>query len=48
MEIFEANSRERKETFVDLYFAHTGRDAKVTAMKLAEQVRKAGISVKLI
>ena len=47
VEIFEADSRERKETFVDLYFAHTGRDAKVIAIKLAEQVRKAGMSVKV-
>ena len=36
-----------EETFVDLYFAHTGRDAKVIAIKLAEKVRKAGISVKV-
>ena len=40
VEIFEANSRERKETFVDLYFAHTGRDAKVIAIKLAEASQK--------
>ena len=47
VEVVEANNRERKETFVDLYFAHTGRDAKVVAMKLAEEVRKAGMSVKV-
>ena len=47
VEIFEANSREQEETLVDLYFAHTGRDAKVIAIKLAEKVRKAGISVKV-
>ena len=47
VEIFEANSRERKEIFIDLYIAHTGREAKVIAIKLAEQVRKAGISVKV-
>ena len=47
VEIFEANSRDEKESFVDLYFAHTGRDAKVIAIKLAEQVRKAGFSVKV-
>ena len=47
VEIFEANSPERKETFLDLYFAHRGGDAKVIAIKLAEQVRKAGMSVKV-
>ena len=47
VEIFEADSRERKETFVDLYFAHVGKDAKVIAIKVAEQVRKAGMSVKV-
>jgi histidyl-tRNA synthetase len=30
-----------------LYIAHTGREAKAIAIKLAEQVRKAGISVKV-
>ena len=34
VEIFEANSREQEETLVDLYFAHTGRDAKLIAIKL--------------
>ena len=47
VEIFEADSSERKETFVDLYFAHSGKDAKVIAIKVAEQVRKAGMSVKV-
>ncbi len=47
VEIFEADSRERKETFVDLYFAHAGKDARVIAIKVAEQVRKAGMSVKV-
>ena len=47
VDIFEANSRGRKETFIDLYIAHTGREAKVIAIKLAEQVREAGISVKV-
>ena len=47
VDIFEANSRGQKETFIDLYIAHTGREAKVIAIKLAEEVRKAGISVKV-
>ena len=47
VEIFEADSREQKKTLVDFYFAHAGTDAKVTAIKLAEQVRKAGMSVKV-
>ena len=47
VEIFEANSREQEETLIDLYFAHTCRDAKVLAITLAEKVRKAGISVKV-
>ena len=47
VEIFEADSRERKGAFVDLYFAHAGKDAKVIAIKVAEQVRKAGMSVKV-
>ena len=47
VEVFEANSREQEETLVDLYFAHTGRDGKLIAIKLAEKVRKAGISVKV-
>ena len=47
VEIFEADSRERKETTVDFYFAHVGKDAKVIAIKVAEQVRKAGMSVKV-
>ena len=47
MEIFEADSRERRETFVDFYFTHAGKDAKAIAIKVAEQVRKAGMSVKV-
>ncbi len=47
VEIFEANSHEQEEKLVDLYFAHTGQDAKVIAIKLAEQVRQAGLAVKV-
>ena len=47
VEIFEANSHEQEEKLVDLYFAHTGQDAKVIAIKVAEQVRQAGLAVKV-